>query len=198
MADSSVAHAWKEADLTPSPNCITVFLTLGSWDRTSLLGMAILKGEITLKKSVKMRHLFPGWELRKKVESPPVAPQLGICVLNNLDLPNSAHGQGWSLKHPKYLLFGVTKNFNTKFTNMKSPNIENWLYLSQSLFLLCISRAVSLLTGPLGALKDTTQMQLSTQSLDRWAPIRKGCYGDCPCGSGNLAVEPGNPEVAGR
>lgn len=50
MADSSVAHAWKEADLTPSQNCITVFLTLGSWDRTSLLGMAILKGEITLKK----------------------------------------------------------------------------------------------------------------------------------------------------
>lgn len=162
MADSSVAHAWKEADLTPSQNCITVFLTLGSWDRTSLLDMAILKGEITLKKkkSVNMRHLFIVWELRKKVESPCVAPQLGISVLNNSDLPNSAHGQEWPLKHP-----GLQKNFSTKFTNMKSPNIENWLYLSQSLFLLCISRAVSLLTGPLGALKDTTQTQLSTQSL---------------------------------
>ena len=79
------------------------------------------------------------------------APASSVCQFSNE--PQS----------PPSIDVGLQVSFSIEFTNAESTNTDDQWYLSPSVFLLCISGAVSLFTGPLGALKDTTQVWLSTQ-----------------------------------
>lgn len=86
---------------------------------------------------------------------------------------------------PPSIDVGLQVSFSIEFTNAGSTNTEDQRYLSPSVFLLCISGAVSLFTGPLGALKDTTQVWLSTQ-----------CPGEHPPGEVAMVTALAGPAVA--